>query len=152
MAQINPRKQFNFSIQVIPDPINPFSCQRVTLPDIDIDQVEHGEVNGPIKTGGQIKVGNLKIEKLLTTRGSDNYFFNWADSVQSSILGGGVVPDIYKKTIVITEFAEDGRTIINTHTYLGCWPTKINGQSLDRLSSENSIENIELSVDKVAKV
>jgi hypothetical protein len=59
---------------------------------------------------------------------------------------------MYKKTIVITEHAEDGHTVLNTWTASGVWPCKINGLDLDRMASENSIESIEFSVDKLSKI
>ena len=153
MANIsNPRKQFNFSIQVVEAPINPFLCQEVDLPEITIEQTSHGDTNHDIKTGGRISVGNLTIQKIMTTSGADNYFFDWALSVADPVLGGGLVPDEYKRTLLITELAEDGVSAVNTWVCTGAWPTKINGQKLNRLSSDNSIENIELSVDKAEKL
>jgi len=153
MANVsNPRKKFNFSIQIAPAPINPFLCQSVDLPDVDIEQTRHGDTNYDVKTGGRVSIGNLSIDKIATTSGSDNYFYDWAMSVQDIILGGGLVPDFYKRIVTVSELAEDGTSILNTHIYLGCWPTKINGQGLDRMSSDNTIESVELSVDQGDKL
>jgi len=153
MAKIsNPRKQYNFSIQIAPLPINPFLCQKVEIPERTIEQVEHGDVNFSVKTGGRSVFGNLMLEKLMTTSGADNYFWDWAASVSDAIIGGGLVPSEYKRVITVTELAEDGTSILNTWVCTGCWPQKINGQSLDRMSSENSVESVELSVDTVEKL
>lgn len=153
MAQIsNPRKEFNFSIQIVGAPINPFLVQEVTLPDISIDQAKHGDVNFDVKTAGRVMVGELELEKLMTTSGADNYFNNWAYECQDILLGGGNVPDFYKRTVIVQELAEDGTSVINTHVYLGCWPTKINGQKLTRKGSDNSVEKISLSVDQPEKI
>lgn len=153
MAQIsNPRKQFNFTIQVAPAPINPFLAQKVTVPELSLDVTEHGDVNSDVKTAGRIKTGTIKIEKIMTTSGSDNYFFDWLYSCQDPIIGGGLVPSQYKRVVTITELAEDGTSALNTWVCLGCFPMKINDMPLDRTSSENTIESLELSVDKIEKL
>ena len=152
MAQIsNPRKEFNFSIQVIGAPINPFLCQVVELPEVSLEVAEHGDTNYDIKTGGRSKTGNITIDKIMTTSGADNYFFDWLLSVQDPFIGGGLTPAFYKRLLLITELAEDGRSVLNTWLCQGCFPVKINGQKLDRKSSDNSMEKIELSVDRVEK-
>ena len=153
MAQVsNPRKEFNFTIQIAPAPINPFLAQKVEIPEITIDQTEHGDTNHDIKTAGRVKVGNINISKIMTTSGADNYMFDWAYSCQDPIIGGGLVPRQYKRVVTITELAEDGTSALNTWVCIGCWPTKINGMKLDRQSSDNTIESIELSVDKIEKL
>ena len=153
MAQIsNPRKEFNFSIQVVGAPINPFLCQVVELPEISLEVAEHGDTNHDIKTAGRVKVGNVSIDKIMTTSGADNYFFDWLASCQDMMIGGGLVPDAYKRSVLIKELAEDGTSVLNTWVCQGAFPMKINGQKLDRKSSDNSMEKVELSVDKVEKV
>ncbi len=153
MANVsNPRKQFNFSIQIAEAPIQPFLCQEVDLPEINIESTSHGDTNHDIKTGGRVIVGNTTIQKIMTTSGADNYFYDWALLVADTVLGGGLTPDQYKRTVIISELAEDGISVINTWVLAGCWPTRINGQKLNRLSSDNSIESVELSVDKPEKL
>ncbi len=153
MAKIsNPRKRFNFSIQVQPAPINPFLCQNVTLPERTMEQVEHGDTNHNIKTAGKVSFSNLQIGKILTTSGADNYMYDWAQSCQDSVVGGGLLPDQYKRVVTVTELAEDGTSILNTWVCTGCWPQRINGQELDRMSSDNTMENLELSVDNCEKL
>ena len=142
----NPRKKFLFSIQFPKHPINPYLCQKVTLPDVSIDQVEHGDINRDVKTAGRVKVGNLIVEKLKTTSGSDTWVWDWLFACQDMILGGGLVPRDYFETMVVNELAEDGVTILNTHVYDEVWPCKIDGMDLDRTASENTIEHIEFSV------
>lgn len=153
MAKIsNPRKVFNWSIQIIPDPINPFLFQVVKLPDYTVDQVKHGDTNHDIKTAGRAEVSNMTAEKLMKSNESDTYMWGWINACQSILLGGGSIPDIYKKSAKITELAEDGSTVINTWEASGLWPCKVNGHSLDRMKSENTLENIEFSVDELEKV
>jgi phage tail-like protein len=148
----NPRKKFNWSIQISPDPINPFQFQKVTVPEITVEQTEHGDTNHDIKTGGRVKYGNMTCEKLSPSNESDAYLFHWIDSIQSAMLGGGIPPALYKKTITVFEYAEDGVTVLNTWFATGVWPCKINGLDLDRNSSDNTIETVEFSVDVIQKV
>lgn len=148
----NPRKKFNFSIQITPDPINPFMFQKVTDPDSDIEEVAHGDTNHDIKTAGRVTYGKIVCEKLQPSDEADNYLWSWHDTCQSSLLGGGAPPDIYKKVITVVEFAEDGVTIIGTSIAEGAWPSSLPGTDRDRQSSDNTIQNVEFSVDKYYKV
>ena len=148
MAKVkNPRKVFNFSIKFPKHPINSYLCQKVTLPDIEVEQVNHGDVNHDVKTAGRVSISNLIVEKLSTTSGSDTWIHDWLMSCQDIILGGGNVPDTYKVTCIVCELAEDGVSALNTHIYNGVWPCKFTGTELDRNSSENIIEKVEFSVD-----
>ena len=150
MAQVaNPHKRFQFSIFLFG--MNPFLAQKVTLPDREIDIVEHGEGNHLIKTGGMVKFSQLMIEKLLTGTIPDSLIWGWINLVQNEFLGGGTIPEVYKKAVNISLLGIDGVTVINTWTFTGCWPNKINGIELDRLSSDNTIESIEFCVDKEFK-
>lgn len=142
----NPRKKFLWSVNFVKHPINPYLCQKCTLPDVSIDQVSHGDVNRDVKTAGRVSVGNLTIEKLLTTSGSDTWVWDWLFSCQDHIIGGGLVPSDYWETISVSELAEDGKTVLNTHIFTEVWPTKIDGLDFDRMASENTIEKIEFSV------
>lgn len=153
MAQVsNPRKSFNFTIQISPSPINPFLAQKVEIPEVTLAQTTHGDTNHDIKTAGRIETGNIRIDKISTTSGADNYMWDWLYSCQDPIIGGGLMPTQYKRIVTISELAEDGTSILNTYVCIGCFPTKINGQTLDRTSSDNTMESIELSVDKVEKL
>lgn len=153
MAHIaNPRKQFKFSIEIVGIPMNPYLAQTVEHPEVDVEPVPHGDANYEVKTAGMSRTGNATITKLMTTTGPDNFMFNWKTLCQDEILGGGAVPDVYKKDVIVTEFAEDGQTILNRHIWHGCWPTKIQGQTNDRTASENTMETVELSVDYVNKI
>jgi phage tail-like protein len=150
MANIaNPRKQFQFSITA--PGLNPFLAQKVTIPGFDIDVVEHGDTNFKVKTGGIHNFGKITIEKISTALGPDNWLANWMSEVQNVILGGGLLPSIYKRTITIEQFSNDGLTIINRWICYGCWPSKRDGISLDRTSSENTMESIELETDQVVQ-
>lgn len=148
----NPRKKFNWSIQITPDPINPFLFQKVDMAESTINQDEHGDTNHNIKTAGRVEYSNLKAEKLMSASQGDNYMWAWFDTCQSSIIGGGALPSLYKKTIIITEMAENGVTVLNTWQAFGVWPCKITPTEYNRGDSGNSIETIEFSIDKLSRL
>lgn len=153
MAKIkNPRKKFLWSIQFVGMPINPYLFQKVDLPEKTIEQISHGDVNRDVKTGGRATIGNMTAEKLLTTSGSDTFIWDWMSSIADTTLGGGLTPEQYWKTILVSELAEDGSSVLNQWIMSEVWPTKLNGQSLERMSSDNSIETIEFSVGDIEKV
>jgi len=147
MAQIsNPHKKFQFSVFIFG--MNPFLCQKATLADREIDKVEHGEGNHLIKTAGMVKIGDLKIEKMMNGSAPDRLFWDWVALIQNEVTGGGTIPEIYKKAVQVQMLGTDGVTPIRTWNYLGVWPFKINGVELDRTSSDNTMETIEFSVDQ----
>lgn len=147
----NPRKKFLYSINFIKHPINPYLCQKVTLPDIQVDEVAHGDINRDVKTAGRVTIGSLIVEKLLVTSGSDTWVWDWLFSCQDHLQGGGLVPSDYWETISVNELAEDGKTVLNTWILSEVWPSKIEGLELDRTASENTIEKIEFSVGTMDK-
>lgn len=148
----NPRKQFNFDIQIAPLPINSFLVQQVKIGEVEIEQVMHGDTNHDVKTGGRINHPNITMEKIMTTSGADNFMWDWLKSVQDDVIGGGSVPTIYKRVMTVRELAEDGQSTLNTWVLTGVWPTKISGLDLNRQGSDNTIESIEFSVDNVEKL
>jgi len=148
----NPRKKFNWSIQITPDPINPFLFQKVDMSESTIAQDEHGDTNHNIKTAGRVEYSNIKAEKLMSSSAGDNYMWAWFDTCQSSVIGGGAIPALYKKTITVAEMAEDGVTVLNTWQAFGVWPCKISPTEFNRGDSGNSIETIEFSIDKLSRL
>lgn len=147
----NPRKKFLWRITFLKHPMNPYLCQKCTLPDIDIEQVAHGDINRDVKTAGRVTIGNLTVEKLMTTSGPDDWCHDWLYSCQDHINGGGLTPSQYWEDILVEELAEDGLTTINTHILTEVWPTKISGLDFDRQSSDNTIESIEFAVGTIDK-
>ena len=148
----NPRKQFLWSIKFIERPINAYLFQKVEVPEVTVEQVSHGDINRDVKTGGRVSVGNMTAEKLETTSGSDTWLWDWLSSVQDQILGGGLTPNEYWEKVLVEELAEDGVSVINQWILTEVWPTKLNGQTLDRMSSDNTIESIEFSVGTCEKI
>jgi len=88
----NPRKTFLFSITFAKHPVNSYLCQKATVPDIEIEEVTHGDINRDVKTAGRVKIGDLIVEKLLTTSGSDTWAHDWLMACQDHLAGGGLVP------------------------------------------------------------
>lgn len=152
-AQVNnPRKKFLWSIQFIQHPVNNYLFQSCTLPEITIEQVAHGDINRDVKTAGRISVGNLTCSKLETTAGSDVWLWSWIGACQNMILGGGLTPSEYWSSAIVSELAEDGTSVLNSWYLEEVWPTRVNGQELDRMSSDNTIEEIEFSVGYLEKL
>jgi len=151
MAQVvNPHKKFLWSITLFG--MNPFTAQKVTLPDRDIDAIEHGEGNHVIKTAGMVKLGTLKVDRIFSASAPNRLFWDWINIIQNEIVGGGAIPDIYKKTAQVQFLSTDGISIKNSYTFGGLWPSKINGIELDRVSSDNTVETIEFQVDEELKL
>ena len=148
----NPRKKFLWQITFVKHPLNPYLFQEVSLPELEIEQVSHGDINRDVKTGGRITVGNLVCRKLESTSGSDTWLWDWPMSVQDLILGGGLTPSEYWETVRVDELAEDGVSILNSWICEEVWPSKVNSQDLDRMSSDNTLEEIEFSVGTVNKL
>lgn len=148
----NPRKKFLWQIAFVKHPLNPYLFQEVSIPELEIEQVSHGDINRDVKTGGRITVGNLVCRKLESTSGSDTWLWDWLMSVQDLILGGGLTPSEYWETVRVDELAEDGVSILNSWICEEVWPSKVNSQDLDRMSSDNTLEEIEFSVGTVNKL
>lgn len=148
----NPRKRFMFSMVFVKHPLNSYLFQTATLPERSIEVATHGDVNRDVKTAGRVMYTNLMCTKLLTTSGSDTWFWDWFESCQDDLLGGGLRPDQYWETVQLNELAEDGTSIINSWILSEVFPVRLNGQEFSRMSSENSIETIEFSVGTMEKL
>lgn len=154
MAIINPRKKFNFRVNILPLPIIPtFSVQQITLGESAIDITEHGFGNTVMKTAGMLKVGNLTMERIMdATQGSiAAAIWAWHMLVQNPASQVGGNPLEYKRIIKIDELGTGfgSPVALNTWFAIGAWPATINGREYDRTSSDNIIESIEFAVDYV---
>ena len=150
MARIaNPLKDFNFDIRVSVPFFNSFTVQECNTPDQKIDQVEHGETNHLVKTGGQVKYSNAKFKGIIDAQGPIDWVWDWFRTVQNVQQGGGAIPQVYKKTLTVEHFDVDGFTVIKTELWEGVWPCNLQGKNLKRIGSANVMDEYELSVDKV---
>lgn len=148
MANVaNPHKKFQWSIQLLGR--NPFLSQKVTIPEMEVQQTPHGEENTDIKTAGRVVVGNCNIENIEEAAQRGGYWWDWISLCQDSFIGGGAVSEVYKQEVIVEKYSTDGRSVVGRWLMTGCWPTKINGVELERVSSDNTITSIELSVDKM---
>jgi len=148
MAKIaNPRKQFQFNISV--PGLNPWLAQKVRLPDLEIDMVEHGDTNFIVKTAGIKKTGTLNIEKISPADGIDSYVWDWMRQIQDTDFGGGDLPSNYKVDLIVEQYSNDGVTVIGRWLLIGCWPQKVNGIEYDRTGSNNTVESIDFCVDRM---
>lgn len=144
----NPRKSFQFSIFI--QGIAPFLVQTVKLPDVDLDTDEHGDTNHKIKTAGMVNYGVLSISKICEAVPlTDRYIWNWVQTIQNVLTGGGALPSLYKATIMIEQFAPDGQTVLMRWQCSGCWPKRINGVEFNRAQSGNTIESIDFEIDEM---
>lgn len=151
MAKVaNPRKVFNFRIMIAG--FNEYQCQKITLPDVEIDATKHGDTNYDIKTAGRVTFGDMEMEKLSPLPAPDMLMFQWLMLAQNALLGGGVLPIAYKQIISVVEMDTTGLIPINTWVCEGVWVRKIAGVVLDRMSSDNVIEKVTFSVDRCYKV
>lgn len=144
------RKVFNFVVEV--EGVNQYEIQKVTLPDVEIDSTVHGGDNTDIKTPGRVKTGDLVFEKVRPAAGSDTWAWDWLMDAQNPNTGTGKLATSVKRLIIIKEMAPDGVTTLNSWAYKGCWVKKVAPGTLDRLSSDNLIETVTLSVDKPVRI
>lgn len=146
----NARKGFNFRIEI--NGLNQFEVQKITLPEIEIDKVEHGDTNRLIKTAGMIKLGDLKLEKLVRLPGSDLWAWQWLTSAQDMTFGTGNLANVYKRSIVIREMSPTGLGILNSWIIDGAWVSKISQSDFTRTESDNIIQTLEISCDGIIKI
>lgn len=147
MAKVNnPRKHFQFNI-LVPG-LNPFLCQEVKMPDVDYDSTPHGDTNFEVKTAGMKKIGTLQITKICPADAPDRFVWNWFSLIGNTLTGGGALPSVYKKSIIIEQLGPDGFSVLQRWEWHGAWPRKINGVEFSRTSSANTVEVIEFEVDE----
>ncbi len=146
MANVgNPRKVFMFQVEI--DGLNQFECQKFTPPEASVEKVEHGDTNYSVKTPGRFSIDDIVLEKLRAMPNSDMWAWDWLMSAQNPTTGGGQLPSNIKKTIVVRELDSTGLVVINTLQYDGCWVTKVGKSVYDRMSGDNVIETVTISLD-----
>lgn len=146
----NTRKVFNFRVEV--DGVDQFEIQKVTLPEIEIEATEHGDVNYKVKTAGMVVIGDMTFEKVKRLPASDTTLWDWMTQAQSIVAGGGLLALGYKRNVVIKEMDSTGLNTVNSYALGGVWVKKIANSDFDRASSDNSIETATLSVDTMVKL
>lgn len=151
MAEIeDPSKVFQFGY--LAPGLNPYMVQNADIPDFDVEVSEHGDTNFDVKTGGKMKFGDVTLENLRPVSGGSNWIWDWIQSivdVQSGAIGN---PLTYKRSHDIVQYGYDGLSVMDRWRCLGIFPKKINGLKLSRAKSDNAMDNIILSVDRVIKI
>lgn len=146
MANVaNTRKVFMFQIEI--DGLAQFECQKATLPEITVEKISHGDTNHDVKTPGRWSIDDIVLEKLRALPNSDTWAMDWLTTAQDPNAGGGQLPDNIKKPVVVRELDTTGLLVVNTWEYDGCWVCKVGQTVMDRMSGENVIETITISVD-----
>jgi len=144
----NPAKEFQFRIVVMG--FDPAYAQKAKLPDIDFDITEHGDAGHIIKTAGLVKLSKFSLDKLMPADKLDEWIWTWVKTIRNFKTGGGVLPSIYKRDIMVQQFSYDGFTPVRNWLLTGAWPSKVNGISFDKVSSQNTVTSIEFEVDEMA--
>lgn len=146
----DPKKVFNFNI--FAPGLNPYAAQKVTVGEMELDVVEHGETNHLIHTAGLIKFGKITVEKLMPVNQADNWIWTWIQFIQNVRTGGGQLASQYKRNFDVVHYSYDNATVTDRWEIRGAFPNKVNGLELNRTTSENSMEVIEFTTDEIFKV
>lgn len=146
----HPIKAFQFIIEI--DGLEQFEAQTVEVADVEIEATEHGDTNYSVKTPGRVTVGDVVIGKLKPMPSTDLWAWNWLMAAQNPMTGGGALAMDVKQLVTIREMDSTGTIVVNTTYYHGAWVKGISHSGHDRMSSDNIIESITLSVDQVQKM
>lgn len=148
MAKINnPAKQFQFNILIAG--VNPFSVQELTMPDYAFNSDEHGDTIYKVKTAGMLDVGTLKISKIINAIGFDRWLWDKIRLMANTLTGSMDIPSNYKELIIVQQMAPNYIVPLQTWTWEGCFPLRINGVDFSRTKSDNTIHTVEFSVDRL---
>jgi len=149
-TDVNPRKKYQFACSF--DGLNDRYCQKIKLPDVSFDSDEHGDGPIVIPTHGLKKYSTLTLEKLENVLGPDDWIWSWVYLMQDEGLGGGLPPIAIQKTIRITQRDYSMVNSLAVYEFQGCWPEKVNGIELDKVSSDNIMQTIEFKITRMRKI
>lgn len=144
--QVNPIKQFFFSIEV--DGLVQFTAQEITTPDLEVEEVEHGEGTYIVRTPGLLKFGDLTVKKLISADTADTWARDWLNKVNNPQTNSGSAPSVFMKTCVIRLKDAQGN-VKKTWEYKDSWLKKKTGVDLSRTSSDNIIEECVIAVNGI---
>jgi phage tail-like protein len=151
VAQVpNTRKVFNFVVEI--NGVDQFEIQKVTVPEVEVAKVMHGDTNHDIKTAGRVSVGDMTFEKVRPAPQSDTWAWDWLMEAQDPTTGSGKLPTDYKRMCIVKEMHPNGRQTLNRWLCEGVWVTKVSQSDLDRNADDNIMETVVLSVDTCKKV
>lgn len=141
----NPRKPFQFLVEI--DGLPQFGVQKITTPEVTIGEVEHGSGNTTEKTPGMLSTGRCTIERLLDSTTTDVWGEVWTGLAQNALTGGGALPQLAKRNIVIKHMDPSMTVVVQRYILEDCFPVRYKAPDLDRTQKEENMkEVIELSV------
>lgn len=145
---INPRKLFRWSVET--PGLQSAYAQKCKIPKIVVKSAKHG--NGPFdeNTASRIELGMVELETLKPDTSSAAWWKDWFALVINLGTGSMSEPSIYKRTLIITEFAADGLTIVDIWELSGCYPAEIELTDLDKLADGNAIDKVKLMCDRIS--
>lgn len=144
-----PVKSFQYAIEI--NGIDQFEFQKMSEPDLEVQTSEHGAGTHTIKTGGMLKVGNAKLEKLKLATFGTQWALNWINAVVNTQTGNIGLATDYKQNLVVKHLTGNGG-VQSREMWIGCFVVKLGHSERDRLSSDNTMEIVELSVDEVIPI
>ena len=146
---VNPRKKFPWSVEF--EGLEPALVQRIKIPVISVDSVEHGSSNILVKTGSMVKIADIELNKLMFMDKNENWAYDWLRQVSNPETGTMGVPSEYKRNGYIILQNPDLETILEKWQVVGCWPKEIEKDELDKTSSEDLVERVVLSCDYIVR-
>lgn len=151
MARVlDPRKVNQFQIEI--NGLVAFECQEVNIPTPTIAATEHGEGNYISKTAGMVTVGDVTLKKLRVMASADKWAMDWLNAAQNMSSGSGGLEGDYKKTIVISELSADMKTVKSRWVCYGAWAKEVSFDTFSRTSSDNVMQTVLISVDRLEQV
>jgi phage tail-like protein len=144
---VNPRKKFSWSVEF--DGLDAVLVQKLKIPTVSVDAVEHGVANILNKTAGMVKVGDLELTKLKFQNKNESWAWKWLMLSSNQETGQVGLPTDYKKNGYIIHYGPDGETVLEKWQVIGCWPKNIEIDELDKVSSDNMMEKVTLSCDQI---
>ena len=146
MSVANVVKANAFKIEV--GGVDQFEFQKLKAPEVELKTASHGGEGGlEIKTASGIKTGDMELEKVVPAAGADSWAWDWMkQAIDPQTMTGGLPTD-YKRTLVIRELNPDG-SYANSYMAEGAFVKKISKNDKERLSDDNVIQTVVLSVDK----
>ena len=150
MAQGNALKVFNFAIEI--NGVDVGLIQDVKFPEVEIGAVSHGGSNYDIKTAGGVTVTDAELQKIKPAPEGDSWAWDWLNKAQNPMTDSGGLAEDYKQNVIFKELAPNGTTL-NSWLWEGCFVRKVSTTNYKRGNqSENIIETVTLSVDRVEKI
>jgi phage tail-like protein len=133
------------------DGLPKFSIQKVTLPEIEIEEVMHSMGVYDEKTPGRIKTTDLVCEKIMPFEDIEDWAWKMLNDAQSYALGGKL-PGNFRTSARLVLTQPDAVTFVKQYVMENIWVKKIATSDLDKSSSENIIETVTFSVSRFRKV